>query len=95
MDNIQELIFKHNKVLRFSEDKLPVSINVVQGVSWFRMCFLTSETTSAGPPLESSPQSEAGHVCTAGTAVGPGGRDPGQTARPGGAEEGQGREPLL
>lgn len=58
-------------------------------------CVLTSETTSAGPPLESSPQSKAGHVCTAGTAVGPGGGDPGQAARPGGAEEGQGREPLL
>lgn len=58
-------------------------------------CVLTSETTSAGPPLESSPQSEAGHVCTAGTAVSPGGRDPGQAARAGGAEEGQGCEPLV
>ena len=58
-------------------------------------CVLTSETTSAGPALESSPQSEAGHVCTAGTAVGPGGGDPGQAARAGGAEEGQGHEPLL
>ena len=35
MDNIRELIFKHNKVLRFSE----VSVYVVQGVGWFRMCF--------------------------------------------------------
>ena len=39
MDNIRELIFKHNKVLRFSEDKLPVSVYVVQRVGWFRMCF--------------------------------------------------------
>ena len=38
-NNIRELIFKYNKVLRFKEDKLPVSINVVKGVSWFRMCF--------------------------------------------------------
>lgn len=39
-NNIWELIFKYNnKVLRFKEDKLPVSINVVKGVSWFRMCF--------------------------------------------------------
>lgn len=38
-NNIRELIFKYNKVLRFKEDKLPVSVNVVKGVSWFRMCF--------------------------------------------------------
>lgn len=76
--------------MRLDEDE-----SVILGISFgkqtdsLKVC-LTFDPPSAGPPLESAPQPEAGHVGAAGAAVGAGGRDPGQTARAGGAAAGQG-----
>lgn len=76
--------------MRLDEDEsLVLGISFGKQTDSLKVC-LTFDPPSAGPPLESAPQPEAGHVGAAGAAVSAGGRDPGQTARAGGAAAGQG-----